>query len=52
MIILQNTQTLKLLTVNIKQKLFTKVFKHANRNGWVERSKVLLNEGAERKKFK
>ncbi len=52
MIILQNTQTLQLFTVNIKQKLFTIVFKHANRNAWVERSKVLLNEEAERKSFK
>jgi len=37
-ILLQNMQTLQLFTINIKQKLFIKVFDRPSRKACVERS--------------
>jgi hypothetical protein len=51
-ILLQNTQTLQLFTINIKQKLFIKVIERPSKKACAERSKVLLKEGVECKSLR
>ncbi len=47
--ILQNTQTSKLFTKNIKKKVFTKVIKNVKLVAWVEEPRGLLRGGGKSK---
>jgi len=50
-IILQNSQTLQLFTINIKHKLFTKAITMPSLRAWLNRPSGLIQRGKKSKHF-